>query len=124
MSDRKAFEAWATTLNMDLVAYHDQVVGQDIYSDCNTDFAWLAWQKAVRMEREAARWQSMEYAPKDQGVLLTDGHTVGEGFWHDGSECYGHRGGEGWFWESDRANLLIASNAEPTGWMPLPSPPK
>lgn len=69
-------------------------------------------------------WQPIETAPKDDLVLLSDGFTVGEGFWHDGSECYGHRGIAGWFWESDRANLLIASNAHATHWMPLPPPPE
>jgi hypothetical protein len=71
-----------------------------------------------------ATWQPIDTAPKGDNVLLSDGATVGEGFWHDGSQCHGHRGGPGWFWESDRGDLLIASNAHATHWMPLPGPPE
>lgn len=71
-------------------------------------------------------WQPIETAIVGTNitVLLTDGTSVGEGFWHDGSECHGHAGQAGWFWESDRGNLLIADNAYATHWMPLPEPPK
>lgn len=62
--------------------------------------------------------------PKDKPILLAQGPDVGEGFWHDGSECYGHRGGAGWFWMDDACNLLLASNAHPTHWMPLPKGPE
>ncbi|MCA8260858.1 hypothetical protein LGM79_10050 [Burkholderia multivorans] len=43
MDEREIFEAWATTLDLDLT-----LVAGDHYSDCNTDFAWLAWQAARR----------------------------------------------------------------------------
>jgi hypothetical protein len=72
-----------------------------------------------------AEWMPIESAPRDgSSVLLSDGCYVGEGFWHDGSGCYGHRGQAGWFWECDRGDLLIADNAPATHWMPLPEPPE
>ena len=72
-----------------------------------------------------SEWQPISTAPKDgTSVLLAGTRSVGEGFWDDGSECYGHRGGAGWFWEGDRGSLLTASNAIVTHWMPLPEPPK
>lgn len=70
-------------------------------------------------------WQPIETAPKDgRMVLLAESGYVECGFWHDGSECYGHRGGAGWFSEEDRHNLLTARNVHPTHWMPLPAPPQ
>ncbi len=70
-------------------------------------------------------WQPIDTAPKDgESILITDGSNVGEGFYHDGSECYGHRGKAGFFWQDDRDNLLTARNAFATHWMPLPPPPK
>lgn len=70
------------------------------------------------------QWQPIETAPKDVWeVLLTDGQIVASGFWHDGSECYGHRGGEGWFSMDDRYKLLTASNFPATHWKPLPPAP-
>lgn len=71
------------------------------------------------------KWESIETAPRDgTSVILSDGFTVGEGFWSDGSECYGHRGVAGFFWECDRGNLHVADNAYATYWMPFPEPPK
>jgi hypothetical protein len=72
-----------------------------------------------------SEWQPIETAPKDGStVLLAEGNYVDCGFWNDGAECYGHRGGAGWFSEDDRNNLLIASNIHPTHWMKFPDPPK
>ena len=68
-------------------------------------------------------WMPISTAPKGEWVLLSDGDEVGQGFWHDGSQCYGHRGGAGWFWMEDYGSLLTASNAHVTHWMPLPAPP-
>jgi hypothetical protein len=69
-------------------------------------------------------WLPIDSAPKNGNtVLLAEGDYVDCGFWHDGSECHGHRGEAGWFSEDDRANLLIASNVHPTHWMPFPEPP-
>lgn len=71
-----------------------------------------------------SEWQPIETAPKDGSmVLLSDGTYVDAGFYHDGSACYGHRGGAGFFCEEDRGNLLTASNFPATHWMPLPQPP-
>lgn len=69
------------------------------------------------------KWLPIESAPKDGSVIGTDGYAVGEVFWHDGSECYGHRGEAGWFWECDRGSLLTASNAHVTHYIPWPTPP-
>lgn len=69
-----------------------------------------------------AGWQPIETAPRDGSeVILSDGHSVGAGFWHDGSGCF--RAGEGTFWEMDRGSLSTARNAGATHWMPLPEPP-
>lgn len=69
-------------------------------------------------------WQPIETAPRNGWtVLLAESGYVDSGFWHDGSECHGHRGGAGWFSEDDRNNLLIARNVHPTHWMPFPDAP-
>lgn len=70
-------------------------------------------------------WLPIESAPQNEreSVLVSDGQAVGEAFWHDGSQCYGHRGKAGWFWEADRDSLLTASNAHVTHYRPLPAPP-
>ncbi|WP_175835689.1 hypothetical protein [Burkholderia multivorans] len=50
MDEREMFEAWAMTLDLDLTP-----IAGGHYSDCNTDFAWLAWCAARRTtpDREA-----------------------------------------------------------------------
>lgn len=70
-------------------------------------------------------WQPIAEAAKNEreSVIVTDGSCVGEAFWHDGSQFYGHRGKAGWFWEADRDSLLTASNVFPTHFQPLPLPP-
>lgn len=40
---RAAFEAWAATIDMDVTPLATPVWG-NLYSDCNTDYAWQAWQ--------------------------------------------------------------------------------
>lgn len=71
------------------------------------------------------RWLPIESAPKDGSeVLLADSDSVASGFYHDGSECYGHRGKAGFFCEEDRGNLLTASNFHATHWQPMPEPPR
>lgn len=82
--------------------------------------------KRAALSQPVAVWQPIETALKDGSTVIIGGADcgTGEGFWNDGSECYGHRGGAGWFWESDRNGLLTASNAHPTHWMPLPTAPK
>lgn len=78
-------------------------------------------------------WLPIDSAPRDisdvtkcgEVVLLGGDGWVSQGFYHDGSKCYGHRGEAGFFdsedWGEDR--LLIASNVHPTHWMPLPAAP-
>ena len=100
----------------------------DVERNCYVVFqvhmAWKGYQAAYAAGQRAA-WQPIETAPQDERetVLVSDGYTVGEAFWHDGSQCYGHRGKAGWFWEADRDSLPTASNAHATHWMPLPLPP-
>lgn len=65
-------------------------------------------------------WQPIETAPKDRCIILSDGHDTYSGFWHDGSQCYGHRGKAGWFYEEDMGSLLTASNAHPIAWQEWP----
>lgn len=81
---------------------------------------------AVEQDR-VGRWLPIEEAPRDGSCLLVgdgDGREAYPAFWHDGSQCYGHRGGEGWFSEDERTNLLCASNVHPVAYMPWPlSPP-
>lgn len=82
--------------------------------------------------REAMAWRPIDTAPKDgkQIIIAVLGGDVGQAFWHDGSECYGHRGKVGWFWSEDASQLLTAANADnppeypATHWMPLPQPPE
>jgi hypothetical protein len=86
------------------------------------------WDDRARTAASCAGWQPIETAPAgtEDGILIcTEGFpgSTEEVFWHDGSECYGHRGEAGWFSESDRGNLLTASNAHGTHWMPLPAAP-
>lgn len=52
----------------------------------------------LRAELAALQWQPIETAPEGDPfatVLIASGSCVGEAFWHDGSECHGHRGGAG-----------------------------
>jgi hypothetical protein len=78
---------------------------------------------APRMEAVKGGWQPIETAPKDgRCVLLSCEDYTDVGFWHDGSQCYGHRGGAGWFSEDERPNLLTARNIHPTHWQPFPEP--
>ena len=41
---RRDFEAWADTLDLDVIRFNDG------YSDCNTDYAWSAWQAAATIK--------------------------------------------------------------------------
>lgn len=41
---RKDFEAWAENFALDLTRVTLGDDGYESYSDCNTDYAWLAWQ--------------------------------------------------------------------------------
>lgn len=78
-------------------------------------------------------WLPIESAPTEvhelskcgEPLLLGGPGWVETGFYHDGSDCYGHRGEAGWFaledWGKDK--LLCASNIHPTHWRPLPQPP-
>lgn len=78
----------------------------------------------VQTAQPGGGWRPIAEAPKDGStVLLTDGKYVDAGFYHDGSECYGHRGEAGFFAESDRGSLLTARNFDATHWQPLPAEP-
>ena len=92
---------------------------------------WDGWQAALATQPQAPQgavtgWQPISSAPKDGSTVIIGSADcgTGEGFWNDGSECYGHRGGAGWFWECDRNGLLTASNTYPTHWQPLLAAPK
>jgi hypothetical protein len=125
---REQFEAWRETQPWYVVSKPD---ADDKYSDAASTHRLMniaaseAWQasRTAALE-EAAAWQPIETAPKDaESLLLAEEDYVTTGFWHDGSECYGHRGGAGWFSEDDRCSLLTARNIHPTHWKPLPAAP-
>jgi hypothetical protein len=92
--------------------------------------SYVALRALLTQERERTTsgedaWMPIDTAPKDGStVLLSDGDVVDAGFYHDGSQCYGHRGEAGFFAESDRGDLLIASNFYAQVWQPLPAPPR
>ena len=69
MTEREEFEAWATTLDLDLTA-----IAGGHYSDCNTDFAWLAWSAARRTtpDREAIIAALREIAEQDPIEMALD----------------------------------------------------
>lgn len=79
-------------------------------------------ERALEAAQKAA-WQPIQHAPKNEreSVLVSDHGFVGEAFWHDGSQCHPGRGQAGWFWESDRGNLLTARNCHPSHFQPLPA---
>lgn len=125
---REAYEAWAEEYghNIARARANGHYYQQD---ECND--SWAAWQAALATQPQAPQgavtgWRPISSAPKDGSTAIIGGADcgTGEGFWSDGKECYGHRGGAGWFWEGDRSRLLIASNAHPTHWQPLPAAPK
>lgn len=78
-------------------------------------------------------WQPIETAPKDKGILLTDGDNLAcLGCWHDGTWVFweGDCDDESVFLpESPRRDVSVELNGwvppyGPTHWMPLPAPPK
>lgn len=84
-----------------------------------------AFQHPEFVRQIVPEWLPIDSAPRDGSeVLLADSDSVTSGFYHDGSECYGHRGKAGFFCEEDRGNLLTASNFHATHWQPLPEPPR
>lgn len=75
------------------------------------------------VQGDVDNWLPIETAPRDGAeVILLDRYgTVGAGFY---SEEGGYKSDVGFFFEGDRGNILIARNADPTHWMPLPEAPK
>lgn len=76
-------------------------------------------------------WQPIETAPKDQGIILTDGGgVVGLGAWFDGNWCFWEGGSGDVFWPEDGLRDLCTEMNYwikpygPAHWMPLPEPPK
>ena len=117
--ERERFEKWCREETTFIV----NRLSDGSYSSLHTEQAWIIWQAAKR--EPLGGWQDISTAPKDGSeILLAVNDFVGAGFYHDGSECYGHRGGAGWFEECDRGELLTAHNVYATHWQPLPAPPK
>lgn len=52
MTERQQFEVFAKGHDMDLTAL--DTMGGPLYSDCNTDYAWLAWQASRKQALECA----------------------------------------------------------------------
>lgn len=63
-------------------------------------------------------WQSIETAPKDTDVLISDGVVVGEAryWWQEGQY-------DMWLWVNIDPSDNWADPVYPTHWMPLPAPP-
>ena len=128
MTEREEFEAWAIEHDLDLTAISDNQ-----YSDCNTDFAWLAWQASRRTTPDREAWQPIETAPKDgTQVLLSNGTDVEQGWWiHDEGGIIEHRDMDGRYTGQTESDGFIGwwdvsgcMQPEPTHWMPLPIPPQ
>ena len=68
---RAEFEAWAATLDMDLAKVEYELHWE--YSDCNTDYAWLAWQAAFRPQSAISDEQILERAEKHSIGVYDDG---------------------------------------------------
>ncbi len=76
-------------------------------------------------------WQPIETAPKGEGILLADGHSIiGIGNWVDGEWWFWDGNADVTFFRDDWSEILCAElngwikNCGPTHWMPLPDPPK
>ena len=116
-------DRWMKTLGAGITGYQPEA-----YAVMDAACAELVRARAriAALEAEASegqRWQPIGTAPRDgREVILHDRGTVGTGFYSEAPEA--RRAEAGWFWEDDRGNLLIAKNADPTHWMPLPSPPQ
>lgn len=53
-AERKAFETFATTLDLDILKVRQTTDSPWEYSDCNTDYAWLAWKYRAYMTASTA----------------------------------------------------------------------
>jgi hypothetical protein len=53
MTERQQFEVFAKGHDMDLTAL--DTMGGPLYSDCNTDYAWLAWQASRKQALEDSK---------------------------------------------------------------------
>ena len=104
------------------------IINTRAHEYCDEDMATAARAYLAALPAAGDGWRPIESAPRDGNEILLGiaepNGAVCAGFWHDGSECYGHQGGAGWFSEDDRCNLLTASNWHPTHWQPLPLPPQ
>ncbi|SAJ89162.1 hypothetical protein [Burkholderia multivorans] len=126
MDEREMFEAWAATLDLDLTP-----IAGGHYSDCNTDFAWLAWSAARRTTPDREAWQPIETAPKDgthilgwcrnYGARQTHWHLFGEGSIAKSNFDVGKGESGNWYWHEPLSHWL--SSWKPTHWMPLPAIP-
>ena len=115
MTEREEFEAWATTLDLDLTP-----IAGGHYSDCNTDFAWLAWSAARRTTPDREAWQPIETAPKDGKRFMA---------WHKRRvELFRWQGDDGTNrpvgWRDGFIYVYPEGDEDgPTHWMPLPTAP-
>ena len=73
---------------------------------------------AAEQERDAARWQPIETAPRDGTLIdLWAGERIANCAWNVPSKCWGERIGVGSGWK------YWAVVLDPTHWMPLPAAP-
>lgn len=120
-AEREIEDAWAQGVGR---ADGDNATLKQALTTANLCLAVAAAIRALIHEAPSREgWQPIETAPRDGSeIILHDRGTVGTGFYSEAPEA--RRAEAGWFWEDDRGNLLIAKNADPTHWMPLPSPPQ
>jgi hypothetical protein len=112
--------------------YDDDLIGQRLIEDeWPSLLSRLAPVVRRLVEQTAPSWQSMETAPKDGSPILAHGlHT------HSPADAQrGVKAGDWWvgvlvwdIWRSDAAWVFAKDGAlawsVPSGWMPLPAPPK
>lgn len=134
----QAFEDFARDLDLEV-----KWLGEG-YSDCNTDYAWLAWNAALASKQVANTdtvrdlWQPIETAPQD-GYMLVHEDAAIRAMLRVGSEwkqigypaIISHPFGDSIVGKDAERMLPAGYRLElrdgccenPTHWMPLPSPP-
>lgn len=87
----------------------------------------ISREKAPSEAKDAARWLSIETAPKDTEVFI--GRVIDGEFKFGKAVCFYEAGNEfegefykGWFWSIDDCDESIAE--APTHWMPFPAAPE
>jgi len=114
--EREQFSNWAESLDMDMTLL--DVDSQEVYSDCNTDYAWQAWQAARRSQGQ--EWISVEERlPEQWGYYNVCCDT------DDGPEVLPMQFEpveKHWIYDG-KPTFCFSFFVKPTHWMPLPAAP-